>query len=92
MISSATRCSKSKQMHYASLPILLGWWINEGDEWKMFGLDHKDVSLMKMSKRASSNWPTHIYKAPKLQLAVAALTEAFMGASDTTLFTSDKSP
>jgi hypothetical protein len=58
----------------------------------MFSLAHKDVSLMKISKRASSSWPTHIYKAPKLQLVVAALIEAFMGASDTTLFTLDKSP
>jgi len=69
-ISSATRCSNSKQMQLGSLPISLGWWINEGDEWEIFGLAHKDVSLMKMSKRVNLSRPTYIYRGPKPQGAV----------------------
>jgi hypothetical protein len=69
-ITSGTRCSNFKQMHYGSLTISLGWWINEGDEWEVFHKTHKGVSMFHNPKRVSKSRPTHFYRAPKAQVAV----------------------
>jgi hypothetical protein len=43
MITSATRCLNSMQMHFESLPISLDDESLEGDEWQNFSSAHKSV-------------------------------------------------
>jgi hypothetical protein len=55
----------------------------------MFGLVHKDVSLMKMSKRVSPSQPTPIYRASTSQLAVTPFIGLFVVTSDDNAGASD---
>jgi hypothetical protein len=45
----------------------------------MFGLAHKDVSPMKISKRVNPSWPTHTNRGPMPQGAVGHPYYNFFG-------------